>query len=198
MRKAISILGVLLICSVASADVVQIESFIANMGNGVNLVIGSQSANSNNFLTVQNGQNENNTLGSNAAQSQLGFFNQNAGAAGLTANIGSLQTLISTAAQGQMVIDGVGIKGQMQTLNLGAVNMVNRAAGAGWGIGDQTMMVQQGHTGSNHLGQASQASTVFGQQTASVNGAAGSVGQAGSTTGVSVSQSQGSMVPIAP
>lgn len=195
MRKAICILSLLLICSVANANIMQTENFMAGMANQVNLLIGSQSGNSNNFLTIQNNQNENNTLGSIASQTQLGFFNQTAGAAGVTALIGSLQTLGVSAMHGQTVVDGVGLKGQMQALGLEAGNAVTRAAGAGMGVGQQTMMVQQGHSGINHLGLASEASTVFGQQTASVEGAAGSIGQAGSTTTVTVSQAQGSMAP---
>lgn len=198
MKKAIALLSVMLICSVASANIIQWEQFGVGMNNGVQLLIGSQQLNSNNFLTIQNDQTESNTLGSAASQNQLGFFNQNAAGAGITANIGSLQGLVVMAGQLNMVEDGVGLKGQTQGIGINATNNVARAAGAGWGTGDQTFLVQQGHTGYNHLGKGIENSTVFGQQTANVNGIAGSQGQAGSSTTVAVHQVQGSADPYVP
>jgi hypothetical protein len=188
-------LGILLICSAANANIMQWEQFGVGMGNGVNLFIGTQQLNSNNFLTIQNNQQENNTLGSAGTQNQIGFFNQNAAGAGVTALIGSDQGLVVCAGQGNIVVDGVGLKGQTQGSGINATNLVARAAGAGWGTGDQTYLVQQGQMGANHLGQGIENSTAFGQQTASVNGVAGSQGAAGSSTTVAVQQVQGNMDP---
>jgi len=92
MSKILSFLiAVLLVTSVTLADVSQTESYLACLGNGVNLVQCETVAGSTNNLIIDNKQNAMNGCYTLAGEFQMGVFRQAASANGICTSIGVLQ-----------------------------------------------------------------------------------------------------------
>jgi hypothetical protein len=185
-----SLMAVVLVSTVAVADISQTQNFLSGLANSVNLVQCETQANSCNSLILDNKQCAIGGCATSADQFQVGVFNQSASGSGLCATVGVLQEVAAAGQQVQLIGNGVGPKGQQEVLTLSAGEAVTKQNGQGTGSGSQLVALSQGQTGTNAAGTVSQSSAVVSTQGAFVNGIPTAVGQAGSTTQVSTSQTQ--------
>ena len=192
MYKCLSIsVAVLLIASssaLALGGIGQGENFMAVLNNGVVLMNGSQSASSDNFLTIMNDQMACTPCMTHASQDQLGFFTQVGKATGTCAAIGILQDMVGSGVQMQLIGDGVGPKMQTQSSGLMASQLATRADGSGTGVANQFATIAQNQNAMNAAGPAMQGSVIVGAQNAQVTGAAGSTGMAGGSITATTTQ----------
>lgn len=185
-----SLMAVVLVSTVAVADISQTESFLTGLANGVNLVQCETQAASSNSLLLDNKQCAIGGCGTSGEQFQVGIFTQSAAANGNCAMIGVLQNVAAAGQQVQLITNGVGPKGQQETLTLSAGQAVAKQDGAGTGTANQLVALSQGQTGTNVAGTVRQSSAVVSTQGAFVNGIPTAMGQAGSTTQVTTTQTQ--------
>jgi hypothetical protein len=191
MSKVLSsLIAVVLVSSVALGDISQTENFLTGLCNSVNLIQCETQANSCNSLILDNKQCAIGGCGTEASEFQMGVFSQSANASGLCATVGVLQEVAAAGMQIQAIGNGVGPKGQQETLTLTAGEAVTKQNGGGNGAGQQLVALSEGQTGTNCAGTVNQSTAVVSTQGAFVNGIPTAVGAAGSTTQVATSQTQ--------
>lgn len=191
----ISVVCLLLVGSATLAQpiiggAVQDQSFTTIMINTIGLNHGTQSANSDNWATLNNVQNAIGQCGLFVNETQMGFISQVGQANGCCALIGLDQAVEAMGIQGQMIGDGVAPKTETQTLFLDGHQLLTKADGAGNVTGNQMMSLHQDQLGQNGIGSMDQSSTVFGSQVANISGAPGATGIAGSSLNVLTAQTQ--------
>jgi len=185
-----SLIAVLLVASVSLADISQTETYLAGLGNGVNLVQCETVAGSTNNLIIDNKQNALSGCYTLGCEFQMGVFRQAANANGICSTIGVIQEIGSGGAQVQLIGDGVEPKMQQEQLALTAGQAVTKTNGQGTGTADQMAALAQGQSGANCAGTVSQSSAVVACQDAFVTGIPTAQGAAGATTTVQTSQTQ--------
>jgi len=191
MSKVLSsLIAVVLVSTVALADISQTENYLAGLCNNVTLLQCETQANSCNSLIIDNKQCAIGGCATEASEFQMGVFNQSASAAGLCASVGVIQEVASAGMQVQLIGNGVGPKAQQETLTLTAGEAVTKTAGQGSGNANQFVALAEGQTGTNAAGTVNQSTAVVSTQGAFVNGIPTAAGMAGSTTQVSTSQTQ--------
>ena len=158
--------------------------------NTVQLMHGSQDAQTMQNFVINNAQCGTGICCSNAEQHFLGAIGEQASACGNCALIGVNQGIDVSGLQGQAIAEGCGPKVQLQSLALDAEQTATRADGQGGADAFHSIVLDSGQSGNNPAGHLSESSTVMGVQTSSVYGAAGSTGGVGSSMSVCTTQSQ--------
>jgi hypothetical protein len=191
MSKVLSsLIAVMLVSSVALADVSQTESYLAALGNGVNLVQCQTSADSTNNLIIDNKQDAIGGCQTTGNQFQMGIFRQAASAEGVCATIGIPQNVASTGTQLQLIGDGVGSRAQQENLGLIAGQTITKINGQGEGTASQFVALSGGQTGANCIGPVGQSSALVSCQDAFVTGIPTAQSMAGATTQGTTAQAQ--------
>ena len=191
MSKVLSsLIAVVLVSTVALADISQTENYLTGLVNNVSLITCETAASSTNSLIIDNKQCAIGGCAAEASQFQMGVFNQAGSASGLCATVGVLQEVASAGMQVQLISGACGAKGQQETLTLNAGEAVTKTNGQGTGTASQFVALAEGQTGTNAAGTVNQSTAVVSTQGAFVNGIPTAVGAAGSTTQVSTSQTQ--------
>lgn len=195
MSKAITVttVFVLLIGSVASADLIQDQLTGIGLTNAVALMNGDQHAGSMQNLVVDNAQTATGMCGSMAEEYLFAAIGQSADACGVCGLVDAVQILGIDGMQAQMVGDGVAPKAQAQSLNVVAAQALGKADGMGVADALHTIVVNEGQYASNAAGVLSESATVMGMQTSTIQGQPGATGIVDSTMAVSTTQTQASL-----
>jgi hypothetical protein len=193
MSKVLSsLIALVLVGAVATADIGQTQNYLADLNNGANLVQCETTASSLNSLLVDNKQCAVGGCATAANQFQMGAFNQTASAGGLCAVIGLLQQTKtdSAATQVQLITNGVGAVGQEENLALQVGQVAAKSGGEGSGVATQLAALAEGQTGSNAATAVHQLSAVASKQDTSVSGSPTAEGTALATMQATTSQTQ--------
>jgi len=195
MSKVItaSTVFVLLIGSVASADLIQDQLTGIGLTNAVVLMNGDQHAGSMQNLVVDNAQAATGMCGSMAEEYLFAAIGQSADACGICGLVDAVQVLGIDGMQAQMVGDGVAPKAQAQSLDVVAAQALGKADGMGMADALHTIVVNEGQYANNAAGVLSESATVMGMQTSTIQGQPGATGIVDSTMAVSTTQTQAAL-----
>jgi hypothetical protein len=195
MSKVItaSTVFVLLIGSVACADLMQDQLTGIGLTNAVALMHGDQHAGSMQNLVVDNAQAGTGICGTMAEEFLFAAIGQSADACGVCGLVDVVQVLGIDGMQAQMVGDGVGPKAQAQSLDVVAAQALGKADGMGVADALHTIVVNEGQYANNAAGVLSESATVMGMQTSTIQGQPGATGIVDSTMAVSTTQTQASL-----
>jgi hypothetical protein len=185
MRKITASSAVVLIVgSSCFAGLVHNQITTIGLTNAIDLLHGSQQANSLQNLVVDNKQAAEGT----ATENLFSSLGQVGNAQGNCALLGLQQKLNIAGTQGQNVGDNLDPKAQMQGLGLVATQTLAKSDGEGMGDALHTIVLSAGQTADNVGGNLTETQTLMGMQTPQISGEAGAT--AITNTGMSVTNSQ--------